>query len=172
MGSRRRLIALACALASALGGCSSKSKDTPPGAQQAPPDRLAAGEAVEGKEHAFGLPLPRSSRVAGRFQTSIDVKSSLAPEQLVNFTRARVTGGDIAPGTTTTKLSNVTPRDDNTKRLTIEIRGTRLGDGTLSEMIVRDTTPPPIEPGLTEEQRWRKAGLTPEGKVADPKHLE
>ena len=33
------------------------------------------------------------------------------------------------------------------------------------EMVVRDRTPPPVEEGLTEEERWRQAGMTPDGKV-------
>lgn len=172
MGSRRRLIALALAFVSTAGCLSCKSKEDAPKSKEVPSDHLANGEVVEGKERAFGLPLPRAARVAARFATSVDVTSPLAPEQLVNFTRARVTGGDVSPGTTTTKLANVIPRDDTSKRLTIEIRVSRASDGSRSEMVVFDTTPAPVEPGLTEEQRWKKAGFTPQGKIADPKHAE
>lgn len=174
MGSRRRLIAASFALAlgaSACSGCKRKTEDAPK-ATELPPDRLAPGEVVEGTERAFGLPLPRASKVAARFGASAHVTSTVTPEQLSNFVRARVKEGSVTQGTSATKLENVIPRDDKNKRLTIDVRALRGTDGTRSEMIVRDTTPLPFDPTLTEEQRWNKAGMTPDGKLLDPKHAE
>ena len=34
------------------------------------------------------------------------------------------------------------------------------------------TTPPKVQPGLTDAERWRQAGLTPEGRPLDPKAFE
>ena len=127
---------------------------------------------VEGKERAFGLPLPRYTRVAARFEKTVHVQTPLTPEELVNFVRARVKDGKVTPGTSGTQLFDVTPVGDPQKRLTIDVRLYRGGDGNHSEMVVRDTTPPPVEPGLTDEQRWQKAGLTPSGQIADPKKLQ
>lgn len=174
MGSRRRLIALALALALATGACSSckRKTDEGPKTEQAPPDRLAPGEVVEGTERAFGLPLPRASRVAARFASSAHITSTVTPEQLANFVRTRVQEGKVTQGTSSTKLENVIPRDDKNKRLTIEVRPLRGGDGTRSEMVVHDTTPPPFDPKLTEDERWKKAGMTPDGRLLDPKHVE
>jgi hypothetical protein len=175
MGSRHRLSFLALALALGVSACSSckRKTDAGPKNEEAPPDRLAPGEVVEGAERAFGLPLPRASKVAARFATSAHVKSTVTPEQLANFVRARVKEGTVTQGTSSTKLENVIPRDDKNKRLTIEVRPLHGGDGTRSEMVVRDTTPPPLDPTLkTDEERWKKAGLTPEGKLLDPKHVE
>jgi hypothetical protein len=33
-------------------------------------------------------------------------------------------------------------------------------------------SPPPPPPGLTDAERWRAAGLTPDGRPLDPKKLE
>jgi len=139
---------------------------------EAPPDHLAPGEIVEGTERAFGLPLPRASRVAVRFAASVHVKSTVTPEQMANFVRARVTEGTVSQGTTSTRLENVIPRDDKAKRLTIEVRPVHGGNGDRCELFVRDATPPPFDPSLTVDQRWQKAGITPEGKLLDPQHLE
>ena len=176
MGTRRRLIALTgpLLLGVVVAGCSScKRPDNDVQDGKKPPDHLGPHEAVEGKERAFGLPLPRVSKVEARFETTVHVLSALSPEDLVNFVRARVKDGRTTPGSSSTLLVDVTPLADLQKRLTIEIRPMHGGDASMrSEMVVRDTTPLPIEPGLTEEQRWNKAGLTSDGKVADPSHLQ
>lgn len=173
MGARRRLIFTATVLLTAgLSACSSCKRHDDPPPQEKPPDRLAPNEVVEGKERAFGLPLPRASHVKARFPTTVHVLSPLTPEELTNFVRARVKDGKVIPGASVTTLFDVTPLGDPKKQLTIDVRTVRLADGTRSEMVVRDTTPPPVEPGLSDEERWKKAGLTPTGKVADPKHLQ
>ncbi len=174
MGTRRRLIALTAALAIVGTACTSckRAEDKRPPEETKPPDHLVPGEAVEGPERAFGLPLPRLATVEARFEKTVHVHSSLTPEELVNFVRARVKDGKITPGSSSTQLFDVTPLSDVKKRLTIEVRGFKGGDGSHSEMFVRDTTPLPTEPGLTDDQRWQKAGLTSDGRIADPKHLQ
>src|SRR4051812_12444352 len=111
MGVRRRLIAAALVVGLVsvlpfLGGCSScKHKEVGPKNDQAPPpDHLAPNEAAEGKDSAFGLPLPRLSSVAGRFGSSVHITSSLTPEQLANFVTKRVKEGKVIPGTSSTHL--------------------------------------------------------------------
>jgi hypothetical protein len=165
------LIALTVSLP--LGGtaCSSCKRGQEQPTESKPPDHLAPNEVVESKERAFGLPLPRNSRVAGRFEKLIHAQTPLSPEDLVNFVRARVKDGKVMPGTSGTELSDVTPLGAPQTRLSITVRLYRGGEGHRSEMIVRDTTPPPLEPGLTDEERWRKAGLTPSGQIADPTKL-
>lgn len=174
MGPRRRLAARLFAVAglAALTACAScKRKQQPPPDETKPPDHLAHDEVVEGKERAFGLPLPRMSQVKARFPKTVHVESPLTPEELVNFVRARVKDGKITPGTSGTKLGDVTPLADPQKRLTIDVRPLR-GSDSKSEMLVEDTTPLPVEPGLSDDQRWQKAGFLPTGHVADPTHLQ
>lgn len=179
MGSRSRLIARRVARLVALAvvsvgipACSSckQKQETPTDTR--PPDHLAPSEVVEGKERAFGLPLPRTSRIAARFDKTVHVQTPLTHEELVNYVRARVKDGKVTPGTSGTQLFDVTPMGDPQKRLTIDVRLYRGGDGNHSEMIVHDTTPTPVEPGLTDDQRWQKAGLTPSGQILDPKKLQ
>ena len=185
MGPPRRLIArliarriarliAALGLSLTLSACSSckrKTEDAPK-TEEAPSDRLGPNEVVEGTEHAFGLPLPRLSRIAARFATSVHVTSSVTPEQLANFVRKRVKEGTVTQGTSSTKLDNVVPRDDPQKRITIEVRPLHTGNGLKSEMVVRDITPPPFDPKLTDEERWKNAGMTPNGQLLDPKKVE
>jgi hypothetical protein len=39
-------------------------------------------------------------------------------------------------------------------------------------LVIRDKTPAPIVEGLSEQDRWRRAGLTPDGQQLDPLKLE
>lgn len=175
MGARRGLkwartfLAVLC-----VGVCLSckRKVEERPKVQEAPVDHLLPGEIVEGREHAFGLPLPREAHVATRFAKSAHVTSTVTPEQLANFVRARVAEGKITSGSSASRFESVVPRDDKNKRLTVDVRPLRTGGATRSEMIVQDITPPPFDPSLTEEERWKKAGLTPSGKLLDPTHLE
>jgi hypothetical protein len=50
------------------------------------------------------------------------------------------------------------------------VRILAAADGSSVE--IRDSTPP-AAPSLPDEQsRWRQVGLTPQGRLADPSHLE
>jgi hypothetical protein len=170
MGARRRLIHLTF-VAMVGAGCSSSSKSSSP-APEKPADRLAPFEIVEGKEAAFGVQLPRDARVKARFEKTVHTQTPFTREALTAYLRARVKDGNVIEGATMTSLVDVAPAADPQKRLTIDVRSLRLADGTQSEAVIRDATKAPAEPGLSNEQRWQKAGLTTTGKVADPRHLE
>lgn len=178
MGVRHRLIQLALGTLATSLACSACKRDERPKTEAKPPDHLAPSEVVESKERAFGLPLPRQSRVEARFAQSVHVVSSLTSDELASFVRARVTATPNAPvpaggpATGPTVLERVVPREDSTKQISVEVRAIRTGDGMRSEMIVRDTTPPPADPSLSNEERWRRAGLKPDGTLLDPKKLE
>jgi hypothetical protein len=171
MVARVRLTVVAAALAVAS-GCKSKPPPSDPAPPSAPADHLATNEVVEGKEKAFSLPLPFHAQVTAKFKDAITVRSPLKPEELANFVRARVKEGNVIPGGASTTFENVIVPAEPTRRLSIEVRRTRLTGDARSEMTVRDVTPPPVEPGLSVEDRWKKAGFTPEGKPIDPSQMQ
>lgn len=162
---------MAAALAAAS-GC--KSKEAPPNSNDAsaPADHLAKGEIPEGRERAFSLPLPLRSQVKIRFRDNVQVVSSHTHEELSNFVRARVKSGRVLIGTTMTTFEDVVVPSEPTRHLKIEIRQLATLDEHRSEMIVRDITPPPSDPNETDADRWRKVGLTPDGKLLDPGHMQ
>lgn len=165
---------MAAALAAGAPAC--KSKEAPPQPTDAPSarpaDHLAKGEVPEGGEHAFSLPLPLRSRVKIRFHDNVQIISPHTHEELSNFVRARVKSGKVLVGTTMTTFEDVVVPSEPARHLKIEIRQLSSLDGTRSEMIVRDVTPPPSDPSETDADRWRKVGLTPDGKLLDPKHMQ
>lgn len=164
---------LACALA--LSACKERRADPTEWVVDAalPVDHLAEGELAEGPEGAFALRLPLASTVTMRFPESVHVRSSLPPDELASFVRARVTHGTEGVGTTTTTFTNVVVPAEPSRQLAIEIRPASLHTGARSEMVVKDVTPPPEpDPSATQAELRRKAGLTPDGKLLDPKQME
>ncbi|MBX3211955.1 MAG: hypothetical protein KF850_07980 [Labilithrix sp.] len=176
MGPRRRLIAGVALATLAMGGAPAcKRKDeAPKPAPSAPPsaDRLAPGEIPEGKERAYTLPLPLHSAVKATFPSSVHVASSHTLEELSNFVRVRVKDGTTSSGATETRFDRVVVVKDPSRTLSIQIRSAPRSGPFRSQMVISDLTRPPEEPGLTDEDRWRKAGMTPDGKLIDRKHLE
>lgn len=157
-----------------LSAAACKKPETVAGDAAPPPaDHLAKDEVPEGPDKAFALRLPMASTVAMRFRESVHVNSSLSPEQLSNFVRARVREGTVATGTTMTSFENVIVPTEPQRHITVQIRPARLHSGSRSEMLVKDVTPPPPpDPNASEAELRRKAGLTPDGKLLDPKHMQ
>lgn len=158
-----------------IGGCKRKEQAPPAPAPPVAPsaDHLAKGEIPEGPERAFTLPLPLHSKVKARFGASVHVASPHTHEELANFVRTRVKDGETSTSGNETRFDRVLVTKDPSRALTIEIRpGTATGGDYRSQMVINDVTPPPDEPGLTTEDRYRKAGLTPDGKLLDRKHLQ
>lgn len=162
----------------ALGASGCKAKEPPPAPSPPPsarpsPDRLAKGEIAEGRERAFTLPLPVHSEVKARFQRSIHVASPHTHEELSNFVRVRIKEGKTSMGASETRFDSVVVTKDPSKTLTIEVRPAAIVGGEYrSQIVVNDVTPAPEEPGLTDADRWRKAGMSPDGKLLNRDQLQ
>ncbi|MBX3206951.1 MAG: hypothetical protein KF764_18035 [Labilithrix sp.] len=176
MGARRRLIAGVALASMALGGAPAckRKEDAPAPTPSARPnaDHLAPGEIPEGRELAYTLPLPLRSTVKARFHDSVHVASAYTLEELSNFVRARVKDGKTSSGATETRFDRVIVAKDPSRTLSIQVRAAPRGGPFRSQMVISDVTPVPEAPGLTDEDRWKKAGMTPDGKLIDRKHLE
>lgn len=132
----------------------------PSGVGRVPIDTLAPGEIAEGKEIAFGLRLPRDMRVTSRQSRAVFALGRLHIEEVSNFVRDRVDAKQVDTGPTRTRFVEAVPLRDKTTTIDIEVIVTRQG----TEIVVRDRTRVPAEPGLSDEERWRRAGLQPNGK--------
>jgi hypothetical protein len=142
------------------------------------PDQLAPGELVEGGEKAFGIVLPRDLRVEETFADVVYASGPVGIHALVQYFSARVTEGGVREGPDAATFEHVHarggasppnhPTDHVDRDLTLRIL--RQGGGVRVEL--RDTTPPVIPVLPDEAQRWKQVGLTPEGRIADPTHLD
>jgi hypothetical protein len=133
-----------------------------------PADHALPDEIAEGSEKAFGLPIPRQMRVVGRFDDVVFVTGDVAPELVANYVRQRVLSSHVETGPAKTVFTGVTLRSDAAHTLRVDVIS-RNGD---TDLTVRDETRPPAREGLSEAERWKALGLTPQGTPLDPTHLQ
>jgi len=125
-----------------------------------PVDHLATNELSHSKVLAFGLPIPEGMKVERRFASSVYLTGSVSATALADFVRAHAIAGPLERIGNRRVFSKVKIRGGDSSRLyDIEIDET----GATQKLIVTDVTPPPLTPGLTVEERWRRAGYMPDG---------
>jgi hypothetical protein len=154
-------------LASGDGPVSSAGAPLAPSAT--PADHLGPDELIEGTEKAFGIPLPRGLVVGHRYPYAVDGTGTMTVHALVMYFRPRLQGGSLRESEKVATFEHVTvaglpPYTDLTIRLATGLNETRVD-------IVSTTHPPAAElPDVPS--RWKQVGLTPQGKVLDPTHLD
>lgn len=169
MARRHFWVRLFGVLVLAMGACNREPEvvgaaaSSAPSAPAKPPvDRLAPDELLPGTEQVFGLPLPRGLRLERKFPDAAHAVGDVPSQDLIEYVSRHVT---------TPRLELVPPRAIFAK---VGIRGQpadRVYDieisatGPTTRLVVRDVTPPPAPQGASEAELWRKAGLTPDGRL-------
>ncbi len=135
-----------------------------------PLDHLAADELAPGKAEVYGFAVPREMAVESQLIDRAYVSGRVSPEALANYVRQRVTVSHVEIGAARTVFPMARINGGPTDRFfTLEV----LPDGPRTRLVIKDTTPPPPPvPGLSDAERWRAAGLSPDGKPLDLKKLE
>jgi hypothetical protein len=104
----------------------------------------------------MGLVLPRDVHVERAFDDSVVARGHVGAEALANYVRKRVDVARVEIGAARTLFPKAHVKGQpDTQSVRIEV--VREFDTTM--LLVRDTTPPPIPSGLSEDERWRKAGV-------------
>jgi hypothetical protein len=174
------LVVAAMALAAAPGGvgCSTPSAasgdapasrlDTPPPSPP-PVDHLGPDELLEGKERVFGVALPRGLAIEKHYPDFVYATGPMTVHALVLYFRPRLQGGALRESEKVATFEHVTaPGLPPYTELLIHFAGT---SGQTSVEMSSVTHPPaPVLPD--EAARWRQVGLTPNGKLLDPTHLD
>jgi hypothetical protein len=107
-------------------------------------------------------------RVRSRFPDAIVAAGDLSAERLSNYVRERVVAEGVETGPAKTVFARATLKSAPQRVLRIEV----ISRSGVTELVVRDQTRPPVEEGLSEEERWRRKGLKPDGSPLDPTRLE
>lgn len=126
-----------------------------------PLDRLAPGELAESPELAFGFPVPVGMSVERAFPDAIYLSGEVTVPGLVSYVRkhAQVTNAELEDSTIRFRSVRI-PRNGLERQYAFEV----VQQGRQVRLVIRDTTPTPLQPGLTEDERWKQAGLKPNGQ--------
>lgn len=132
------------------------------------PDRLPPGALLEGSEEAFGFPIPkgmilsRSNRRAFRAEGRVDFND------LTDYVKERIHVRHAEMFGSRLLFPNAKLRSGGDLLLEFAITQHR-GQSILT---IRNRTPLPATHGLSEKERWERAGFKFEGGRIDPKVLE
>jgi hypothetical protein len=170
-----RLAFLACWLCV---GCHAKSEPSPGPAGTAlaakqgankPVDRLAPDELAAGNAEVWGFAVPREMHVEHRYKEVTHLVGPVKPDALANYVRERVTVSHVEIGAGRTIFPDARIKAGAADRVyELDV----IPEPGLTRLLIRDITPPKVQPGLSDAERWRQAGLTPEGRPLDPKAFE
>lgn len=133
------------------------------------PDRLAPGTLLEGDKLVFGWRAPRDLKLVARFPDAAHFVGRVKLADLEDYVRERVVMRHVEVTPTHSIFPNVRIRGGDPKRV---YRFEIAPKHDSIELVIRDVTPPPPTEGLSEDERWRRAGLTPDGQLLAPNELE
>jgi hypothetical protein len=133
-----------------------------------PVDHLAPGELIEGPDTAFGVHLPRGLAIETSIRQEIAAAGPLPIDALVRYFRAHLEQGGLREGPVSATFEHVKAPGGAGPMMTIRIARVR----DRSEVTFDNETPPPVPDLPDEAARWRHVGLTPNGKLLDPTHLD
>jgi hypothetical protein len=159
------LAASACAVFLACNSAAEAPAPRPAASQgRKPPDRLAPGELGPGKVKVFGFVAPRQMRLERRFPDAAHFVGQARPEAVANYVRERVAVERVEMGAGRTVFPRVAIKGGPEGHVfRIEV----VSDTPNTRLVIRDITRPPTTPGLSEAERWKKAGLRPDGTQID-----
>lgn len=168
----RGAFVLAALLSLSFGCRRSKPNAVAPPPAASPGDRLAPGEAAPGQESVHGLMLPRGGKVERTFGKSSYAYVPLSPESVANYIRTQTDDTEAVVGPTGTVFPKLHVRGAPTDHwLRVEISAADRNDAT-NLVIDRVDEKPKPPPGKTNAELMKEVGLTPDGKILDPKHIE
>ena len=135
-----------------------------------PLDHLAPDELAPSKVEVYGFHLPRGMEIESRQADRAYLAGQVSPEALANYVREQVVVSHVEIGAARTVFPTARIKGGPPDRVfNLEV----VPDGARTRLVIKDVTPPPPPPpGLTDAERWRAAGLTPDGRPLDPKTLE
>lgn len=179
MSARHAATLLAVALAVPCGaGCRKSDEDDASSASARlgkdaaparPLDRLAPDELAAGSALAFGFPMPQRVTIRATFPDAVHAAGSVTPHALAAYVKERVVVAHVEMTPTRTIFPKARIKGGAPERV---YQFDIVSEGSETLLVIRDVTPPPMVQGLSEAERWRRAGMTPDGKPLNQKQLE
>jgi hypothetical protein len=130
------------------------------GAAPVPLDRLLPSELGQSGALVFGFPIPPGMRVTRRYPDSVYLQGPGSATTLKEYIEGHVVAGPSEVDGHRRTYSGTRIRGGDASRVyrieLDDLRGSR-------QIIITDTTPKSVEPGLSNEERWKRAGFLPDG---------
>lgn len=131
-------------------------------------DRLPPGDLLEGPDEFFGFAVPRGMRGRLIAPGLVEITGHVDFDKLATYTKDRIA------------VRHAEMLEDQLVFRNARILGTkdRLFELTLnrqrkeSRLEIQDITKTPAPQGLSEDERWKRAGLKPSGGLIDPNSME
>lgn len=144
-------------------GCHHKSTnlaDTDASARTTPLDHLSPGEIAKSDVMIYGVTVPQGMHLRRRFPDGVLLTGETPAAELASQIEASIYSGPKEVDHRRRIYRNVTIKGGDSKRIfTITIDDL----GSQRQVSITDVTPTPTEPGLSDEERWRRAGYLPDG---------
>jgi hypothetical protein len=134
-----------------------------------PTEHLAPGELVEGNVVVFGLKMPRDLQIDRRYADAAYGSASASVGSVGAYFQQRVRDGRVTNTLNESVVENAAVPGQ--PGLRVEIRVAYAPTTGMTDVEIRDVTPVVDNLPKDDTARWRAAGMTPEGKPLDPKHL-
>ncbi len=132
------------------------------------PDRLPPGALLEGPESAFGFAIPKGMELAHPTRSTYRAEGRVNFDDLTNYVKDRIVVRHAEMFGTRLVFPNAKIKGEENKIFNLTLRE-HHGRAILE---IRDETPLPPTHGLTEKERWEKAGFKVTNGSIDPKELE
>lgn len=161
-----RRVAARASLVLLLVGCQEPANErpSPPRSSTASPDRLLPSEELPGRPRVFGIEVPPGLKVSARFAERAQLTGHAELTGVVKALQKQLVTGAVELAPRRALFTSATVRSDPKKRV---YRVEMVQERNLTTVQILDITPPPVMQGLSEAERWERAGMNPDGSVKD-----
>jgi hypothetical protein len=166
MGPHLRIAAIGF-FALLIAACKDPGGDRTPVRQRssaATPDRLLASEELPGQKRVFGIEVPPGLTVSAQFADRAQLRGRVELNTVLKALQKQLVTGPVEYSPRRAVFANALVSGDSKKRVyRIEL----VAERNLTSVQILDVTPPPVTEGLSETQRWDRAGRNPDGTLKD-----
>jgi hypothetical protein len=149
-------------------GCKRDNTDDILAAASQTPDRLEPGEPLVGTPRVLGLDVPDGLRVVAHYDKSVHLSGPLPLSAAVDAIQRQLEPTLLELTPKRAFWERVVAKGDTNKRL-LRIEITR--DGPTTRVHLSEVTAPKPTHGLSDEERWERAGRNPDGTLKNPSQL-
>lgn len=155
-------------LAAACSRGNTDAAPAPRASESVAPDRLAPDEPLVGTGHVWGIRVPDGLRVGAEFPRVVHLSGARSLVAVTEAFRQQLVTNEIEVTPTRTVIEQAYVKGATQRRL---LRIEAASEGILTHVAITDITPVPVPTGLSESERWERAGRNPDGTVKNPSQV-